>query len=294
MTGLPERCCKDKYMDTTQLYSEKEIYRPFWERNSAFLEVETGCSWHRCAFCDFARDSFSLFPIDEIQKKIELLAPYVREKKSIFLLGENPLVMPTQKLLLIFQSIRKHMPWMEQINMYARFDDVLKKAPKEIMLLRKNGLHSLYLGLESGNDEVLKLMSKGETASQAVEACSILRAAGVEIGLSAITGLGGKERSFSHAKDTAEILNSIRPGKIWMMGLLVWPDTPLATLVDQGKFHPLTQKEKAEEEILLLSGLEHFDCIFADTTVMGKYTLIGQLATEKERMIQWLHELECG
>ena len=62
-------------MDTTQLYSEKEIYRPFWERNSAFLEVETGCSWHRCAFCDFARDSFSLFPIDEIQKKIELLAP---------------------------------------------------------------------------------------------------------------------------------------------------------------------------------------------------------------------------
>ncbi|XBX07129.1 hypothetical protein QMP26_02735 [Enterocloster clostridioformis] len=112
-------------MGNISLYTGEEIYRPFWENDSAFLETTLGCSWHKCAFCDFSNDKFSILSLGDIEKKAAILAQYSASKTSVFLLGENPFVMDTPKLLSIFDIVHSNMPWMEGISMYARFDDIL-------------------------------------------------------------------------------------------------------------------------------------------------------------------------
>ena len=120
-----------------ELYTEKEVYRPFWEKDSALLETELGCSWHKCAFCDFTKDDFYIFPLEEIEKKAKMLVPYAKAKRRIFLLGENPFVMDTGKILAIIGYVERYMPWIHEISMYARVDDVLRKDERELLVLRK-------------------------------------------------------------------------------------------------------------------------------------------------------------
>ncbi len=72
-----------------ELYTEKEVYRPFWEKDSALLETELGCSWHKCAFCDFTKDDFYIFPLEEIEKKAKMLVPYAKAKRRIFFAGRK-------------------------------------------------------------------------------------------------------------------------------------------------------------------------------------------------------------
>ncbi len=137
-------------MKEVSLYTGEEIYRPFWENDSALLEVQLGCGWRKCKFCDFARDTFHLFPLEEIEAKVRLLVPYAQGRKRIFFLGENPFMLSTEKLMAIFDYIEMYMPWIEEVSMYARFDDVLRKSLDELKALRMRGLVNLHMGLESG------------------------------------------------------------------------------------------------------------------------------------------------
>lgn len=278
-------------MSEVTLFTGEEIYRPFWEEDSALLEVELGCSWHKCRFCDFARDPFRLFSLEDIEEKSRLLVPYAKGKKRIFLLGENPLVLDTQKLLTIFGYIEKYMPWIEEISMYARFDDILRKGIEELTLLREKGLVHLHIGLESGNDDVLRMMNKGITAEQGKIACGYLHQVGITFSLSAIPGLGGVELSNAHARDTADFLNTVKPARVWMIGLLVWPDTPLEAMCKNGTFHPLSLRERLVELQKIVQRLELVDCLFTDTTVLNEYTLVGNLPDDKGKLLYWIEEL---
>lgn len=278
-------------MEKVSLYTGEEIYRPFWEKDSALLEVELGCSWHGCAFCDFAKDSFKVFALEEIEQKVKMLVPYAKEKKRIFFLGENPFVMSTQKLLVIFGYIRQYMPWIEEISMYARFDDVLRKSSEELRVLRGKGLVHLHIGLESGNDDVLRLMNKGVTSWQGKEACWKLRQAGITFSLTVIPGLGGTKLSEVHVKDTVDFLNEVKPARIWLMGLKVWQDTPLEQLCRNGGFTLLSLEERLREVESLVRGLEVEECSFADTTVLDRYTVMGKLPQDKEKILGWIGQL---
>lgn len=275
-----------------ELYTGKEIYRPFWERDSVLLEVELGCSWHRCVFCDFSRDPFHLFSLQEIEEKVKMLIPYAKGKRRIFLLGENPLVINTQKLLSILEYIRLYIPWIKEVSMYARFDDVLRKGMKDLRILRKYGVCHLHIGVESGNDEVLLKMKKGTTAAQGKEACRMLASAGISYSFTAIPGLGGKELSEAHALDTAAFMNETRPSHIWLMGLKVWENTPLDAMCKSGQFHPLDLRERLREVIKLVDAMEDFPCAFADTTVLDQYTITGNLPKDKEKILELLKSCE--
>lgn len=275
-----------------ELYTGKEIYRPFWERDSVLLEVELGCSWHRCVFCDFSRDPFHVFSLEEIEEKIRMLIPYAEGKRRIFLLGENPLVINTRKLLSILEYIKIYIPWIKEVSMYARFDDILRKGPQELQILRKHGVCHLHIGLESGNDEVLLKMQKGVTAAQGKEACRMLAKAGISCSLTAIPGLGGTELSEVHVRDTAAFINETKPARVWLMGLKVWDNTPLHAMCQSGQFHPLTLQERLQEVIKIVESLDGFPCAFADTTVLDKYTVMGSLPKDKEKILELLKSCE--
>lgn len=272
-------------MEETRLYNSEEIYRPLWERDSVFLEVTEGCSWNKCCFCYFTGKKFHVFSLEEIRRKAELLRLYVSGEKRLFLLGENPLVLDTVKLLSVFDIVHQSLPEIREISMYARVDDVLRKSLNELKLLRRSGLSHLYIGIESGNNKVLEFMQKGVTAEQAERACFLLRQSEIMYSFTIITGLGGKAYASVHVEDTVRLLNRTQPSRIWCMGLLVWKGTKLERMCREKKFEPLSGEAKLKETYEILKGLSSFDCIFTDTTIFGKYTVIGRIPEQKERML---------
>lgn len=272
-------------MERIPLYSSKEIYRPLWERDSAFLEVTTGCSWHRCAFCDFVNDPFEVFSLAEIEEKAILLAQIAKDKHRVFLLGENPFMLSTNKLMAILDIIHRHLPWIAEISMYARSDDIIRKSDTTLTALRKEGVVHLHIGLESGCDEVLKQMNKGVTSMQVKAACELLLQCQISYAFTIITGLGGKERSKCHVQDTISLLNITQPAALWINGLRVWPYTPLKNMLDNGQLNVLSPYERFLETYEILQNLELKNCLFADTTVMEKYTLLGVLPQNKKSLL---------
>jgi radical SAM superfamily enzyme YgiQ (UPF0313 family) len=262
------------------LYSTQEVYRPVFEEKSALLEVQVGCSWRRCKFCDFPHDGYRVFTLEEIDAKARQLAPLAQGSRRIFLLGANAFHRPARELLQIFQIVYKYMPWIEEISMYARYTDVLEKTDQELQLLHECGLAELHIGMESGYQKLLDYMDKGVRVEDAKLACRRLREAGIAYTFTMICGLGGQNMSVEHAYHSALFLNDTQPKRLWILGLLLWPNTPLATLVEKGEFRQLTLKQRLEELGRMVDMLELNDCHFVDSTVLNKYTLQAHLPEE--------------
>ena len=259
------------------LFSSEVIYRPIRERNSIFLELTSGCSWARCAFCDFARDEYRLFPIYEIEEKAIQLKKMNSGQSRLFLLGQNSFSLSTAYLMEVFAVIRLHLPHIQEISMYARADAILHKNMAELHFLYSKGLRELHVGIESGYDKVLSLVAKGVTVDDMEKAFQMLDESQIAYSVTSILGLGGKSLSEEHALETASLYNKITPASIWCLALKIWPDSILSLMVENSTFNPCTYREMLIEERLMLSHMDRASGHFMDTTALGKYTLIGNL-----------------
>ena len=270
---------------STPLYSSDVVYRPIRERKSVLLELTSGCSWAKCAFCDFIRDEYRVFPIYEIEEKAIALKNKDTGQSRLFLLGQNSFSLSTAYLLEVFAIIRRHLPHIEEISMYARADAILRKTPSELSFLYSRGLRELHIGVESGCDEVLALVGKGVTAGEMETAFRMLEDAQIAYSVTSILGLGGKRLSDEHAMGTAALYNKIAPVSIWCLALKIWPDLPLTRMVDEGVFVPCTYREILVEERLMLSNMEYASGQYMDTTALGKYTLRAKLPEGRQDLI---------
>lgn len=142
------------------------VFRPPSEARSFILRVTIGCSHNTCRFCDMYKASkFRIRPMEEIEGIIERGAyamPFIRR---IFLADGDALVLPTDKLVAIMQKCYEKFPNLNRIGAYATPADLVRKTPEELKRLREAGLAIVYMGIESGDDEVLKLVDKGTTAA---------------------------------------------------------------------------------------------------------------------------------
>lgn len=270
-----------------QLYTGDTVYPPPLESKSALLEVSTGCSYRRCKFCDFPKDVFTIASMAEITRKIELLRLVIDGNPRLHLLGCNPFCLHTRQLISILATIHDRLPCVREISMYARADDVLQKSDAELSSLAHAGLTDLHMGLESGSNAVLALHEKGETIEDIEAAMDALDRCGIRYHLTAIPGLGGKELSREHAIRTAAVLSRHRPMSVWCIALKIWPDTPLSRMVEDGEFQPLTFEEILREEREMVSRIDmKLPCLYVDSTVLNKYTIIGMLPEKKQLMLQ--------
>lgn len=273
-----------------QLYSGETVYPPPLESKSALLEVTTGCSYRRCKFCDFPKDRFSVFSMTEIARKIELLRLVINGNPRLHLLGCNPFCLLSRQLLSILAMVHDRLPCVQEVSMYARADDILKKSDDELKALAHAGLTDLHIGLESGSNAVLALHEKGETIEDIEEAMNALDRSGIRYHLTAIPGLGGRELSREHALKTAAVIARHRPMSVWCIALKIWPDTPLSTMVESGEFVPLSYEEILAEEREMVANIHvKLPCLYVDSTVLGKYTIIGMLPEQKDIM---LHQMD--
>ena len=272
-------------------FTGEQIFLPIWEEGSIPLEVQLGCGWHRCKFCDFANDPRHIFSLPEIAAKAEMLAPYMKNRPRAFLLGENPLMLPTDFLYEVFEIIGFYFPRVFQIAAYARFDDVARKSDEELEELADRGLSELHIGLESGCQDALDFMDKGIRLDEALESCRRLRETGIDYSFTMIAGLGGAELTERHARESAAFLNAAQPKRVWVTGLLLWPDTPLFRIAEEGGFEQLTFRQRLRETRDMVAALDLRDCMFVDSTVLGDYTVKGHLPDQKDDVVAAMDEL---
>ena len=264
-----------------------DVFRPPSEAYSLILQVTLGCSHNRCAFCYmYKAKQFSIRPLKEVFEDIDEAAPY--RFKRVFLADGDALILPTETLTAILKRIRSRIPTVERVGVYGSPNSILRKTPEELAALKKLGLGIVYMGLESGNDALLKKFDKGFDAAHIIEAGKKVKEAGLLLSVTAINGLGGKEMSEAHAIDTARAFNAMKPDYIGMLTLRVYGNTPLAGWVRSGEFKLLEPLELARENRLLI---EHMDCegaVFRSNHASNYLALAGTMNRDKEKLLSQL------
>ena len=268
------------------IYTHDTIYLPPHEQATAALEVSLGCSWHKCTFCDFAKDAFRIHPMERIVHDLKILAQLRPDDTRLFFLGENAFCMGAERLLAIIEEVRRSMPKVREYAMYSRIDDILRKSDQELKMLAGEGIQTLHIGVESGSDSILEARKKGITSAEVIEALRRLDQVGIDYYVTVIPGLGGRSFSRLHAIETARMLNQVHPRNIWCLKLKLWENTPLYEEARRGRFEEMTPVEILREERLLIENLTVKDCLFEDTTVLDQFTIQGILPKQKGELLR--------
>ena len=242
--------------------------RPPSEAYSLLIRVMRGCPWNYCTFCavykGYPRKDI-IRPVAEVKGDIDELRVavdnlhgqgYEGEPRTAFLADSNAIVIRTEGLIEIVRYLYGVFPSLERVTSYGRAKTVLSKKLAELMRLREAGLTRLHLGLESGDDEVLRRVRKGATAQEMIEAGKKAKEAGFELSEYVMPGLGGKGASGQHVQGTARVLNAIDPHYIRVRPLMLVPGTPLWDEYAAGEFEPLSRYEVLAEIGALVEGLD--------------------------------------
>ncbi|WP_031513819.1 radical SAM protein, partial [Desulfofalx alkaliphila] len=233
--------------------AEGTVFRPPNEANSFILRVTIGCSHNACTFCSmYQKVKFRVRSMAEIEKQIKAAQRQLPDLRRVFLADGSALVLPTDKLLTVLNMLYATFPKLTRVSCYGGPKDILRKSADELNVLRKAGLKMVYLGVESGDPEVLAAINKGVTRDQMLSAAQKVLAADIKLATMLILGVGGKEKTRGHAINTAQLINAIEPSVFSVLTLALEEGTPIKDEADSGKFHPLTPMEILEELKLMI------------------------------------------
>ena len=271
------------------------VYRPPSEARSLIVQVTYGCSHNTCAFCSmYKAKKFTLRPMAEILEDFRLARQAYSKVGRIFLADGDALIRPAADLERILEVIAELFPECERVTCYASPSSIHKRTPEELKRLRERNLTMVYMGLESGCDEVLKRMRKGHTAADIVAAGQKINAAGIDLSVTAISGLGGVELWREHAMDTAAALSAMKPAYIGLLTLMVEPGTPLYDWVEKGQFQLLDSHQVLEETALLVAQLDCEGAVFRMNHASTYLTLKGTLNEDKQALLKRIHSAMSG
>lgn len=267
---------------------EGMIYRPPSEAGSLIIQLTIGCARNTCTFCSMYKDkSFRIRPLDEVVEDLEFARKYYHNIKirRIFLADGDALIVKTPDLLYIFDKIHELFPEVERISMYAAPKDVLLKTPEELIALKDAGLYMAYMGAESGDNQVLADVKKGATAEEIIKAGLKLKAAGILLSLTLISGLGGRPHLSEHAKNSALLVSAIKPHYIGFLTLMLEPDAPMYNDLKSGKFSFLTPDEVLDELNIFLENTDSEGSVFRSNHASNYISLAGTLNEDKPKLL---------
>ena len=268
---------------------EGDIIRPPSEANSLLLQVTVGCSHNKCSFCPaYKRKKFRIKSYDEILDDI-VEASRWRSIEKVFLCDGDALIIPQDRLVEILGLIRTHITGVKGVGTYANAKSILRKTTDELIKLRELGLGIVYLGIETGNDELLKKIRKGVTAAQMIEAGRRVKAAGIPLSVTVILGLGGIEQSAEHAADTAGILTAIDPDYASALTLMLMPGTPLHSEYVSGHFVLPDKFDLLRELGVIIEKSKFSGCYFTSNHASNYLPIKARLPQEQERTVNMIY-----
>jgi radical SAM superfamily enzyme YgiQ (UPF0313 family) len=270
---------------------EGMIYRPPSEANSLILQVTVGCSYNRCTFChSFQGKSFRIKSFEEIKEDIDEISSYGPIPR-VFLADGDALIIPQKDLARILSYLKLKIRGLERVGIYANAVDVLKKDVAELKELKKLGLGIVYLGLESGNPEVLRRIRKNATVEQMIRAAKRVKDAGILLSVTVLLGIGGVEMSHEHAEDTGKILSEMDPEYVGALSLIIVPGTPIAEDLESGKLVLPSPFELIRELGTMIANCQFTNCFFASNHASNYLPLRVRMPAEKEKALELIRQV---
>lgn len=269
------------------MHYEGNIIRPPSEANSILLQVTVGCSHNKCSFCaTYKGERFKIKPDETIMEDIAFAARYCRNQNRLFICDGDALIVPQKRLLKILKEIEKQLPWVERVGVYANTKGIKMKTDEELAELRAHGLKIAYMGLESGDDLTLKNVNKGASAQTMIDMGRKIRAAGVQLSITVLLGLGGRNRSEVHAEETGRVLSAIDPEYVGALSLMLIPGTPLHEDYEAGRFELPGSSEMLSELRTMFAHTDLSNGLFHANHASNYLPIRAKLPEDKEKTIQ--------
>jgi radical SAM superfamily enzyme YgiQ (UPF0313 family) len=262
------------------------VIRPPSEADAIILQVTVGCSYNKCTFCGAYKDiAFSVKNEETILADLGFAALHCRRARRLFLADGDVLILPQHRLVGLFHLIHHHLPWITRISLYGNARAIRSKTREELAELKALGLTRIYMGLESGCDEVLRRVLKGETGESMIAAASRVGEAEVFLSVTALLGLGGRDLWEQHARETAEVLTAMAPQHLALLTLMPLANTELGRQVAAGEFSLPVPIDILSELYLLLETLGEVRCQFHANHASTYLPLQGRLPRDRQVLL---------
>ncbi len=236
---------------------EGQICRPPMERASYMLPVAVGCSYNACTFCTlFKHLQYRQLPNDQIEQEMIRVHQAGGNPKTIFLGDGNAFGLETEHLLWILGRIRHYFPGCTAVNMDATVTNISQKSDSELKALYDAGVRNLYLGIESGLDDVLTFMKKDHDLQQAYDQIARIQAVGMIFNAHMMTGIAGKGRGLENAEATAEFFNRTHPRRVINFSVFHHRRAPLFRDIEAGRYVAADEQENLREERRFMERIE--------------------------------------
>jgi len=215
------------------------VIRPPSEAYSMIIQVTVGCSHNMCTFCGAYKDLDPKYRVKDwetVKRDIDEASSYKYGFTKAFLADGDVLILPTEDILKIMNYIKLKNPAIDAINVYGNAKAILRKTPEELKALKQAGLTVIYQGIESGNKDVLRKIRKGAFPEKMIEGAAKVIESGIKLSQTVLLGIGGKEMSHEHARDTGKLLGEMSPDFASALTVMILPNTPLFKEYQEGKF----------------------------------------------------------
>jgi radical SAM superfamily enzyme YgiQ (UPF0313 family) len=268
------------------------VVRPPSEADSYILQVTYGCSHNGCTFCGTYTDKpFRARPIGEALEDIAMAGVQIPDTRRVFLADGNALVLKGERLVTILDALMSAFPKLRRVGIYATARDILGKTDADLAMLHQRKLEIIYLGLESGSEEVLRRVQKKITAAEMVAAVHKAKRAGIRVSVIAILGLGGTELSLQHAEETGRVVSAMDPDYLSMLTLMLVPGTELYQQWRSGTFtlpEPADLLRELRHAVAHLNGLSR--CVFRTNHASNYLPLAGTLSRDQASLLAAIDE----
>lgn len=263
--------------------------RPPSEADSFLLQVTLGCSSDTCTFCGaYKRKDFCIKSEKEILADIRHQAFWHKDTRRVFLMDGDAFVLSNSKLVPILQRLQEAFPKLARVSSYANGCNITQKTDDELAELSSHKLSLIYMGLESGSQEILDRCGKSSSVEEMITAVRRAESAGIKSSVIVLLGLGGKAYSGEHVHATIDALNRMQPRYLSFLSLMVIPDTPLEEEIRRGDFEELSALEMLKESYVIIQGLELTKTIFRSNHASNYLALEGSFPKDKDKVLKML------
>ena len=271
---------------------DEPLFRPPSEAYSVIIQATLGCSWNKCAFCEmYKTKKYSERSLVDIESDIKALAGVHSDSRKFFIADGDALEMPTDKIVDIIKLIKANFPRVQRVSSYASVRNIAKKTESELAVLKSEGLTLLYVGLESGDDELLQMVNKGETFDESVVQLKKIHDIGIDTSVMILNGLGGTKYYQQHAVNSSKIINEIQPKFLSLLSLYHPRGIDVYKKRFKGEFIEQNQIQLLEEIRLFIENLELKHTIYRSDHASNYLVLKGTLGKNKQEFLNKIDEV---
>lgn len=264
------------------------LYRPPSEANSLIIQATLGCSHNKCSFCSMYKGKkFTIKPLEQIKEEILEFRKIYTYVQRIFIADGDALIIPMSDLRELLKFIKNTFKECTRVTMYASPKSIRLKTIDELRELKNLGLEMVYMGIESGSEEILKDINKGATRDEIIQAGKKIKESDIKLSATIISGIGGKEKTNLHAKDTGSIISIIKPDYVGVLSLMIEKNTEIEEKVKNGELEILSSFEILKEIKEILKNINTDEkIIFRSNHASNYVSLKGTLPIDKDRLIE--------